>query len=103
MDTDTRNFEASNTTVFFNTRDEMVKVKLDKVAYFEADSNYSHVVFVNGAKATLLTSSKNIIYLNNNPIKRGDILVLKFGDVLTLGMTDIVIESNSDEATRLMD
>lgn len=47
--------------------------------------------------------SKNIIYLNNNPIKRGDILVLKFGDVLTLGRTDIVIESNSDEATRLTD
>lgn len=47
--------------------------------------------------------SKNIIYLNNKPIKRGDILVLKFGDVLTLGRTDIVIESNSDEATRLMD
>ena len=53
MDAEIRNFEASNTTVFFNTRDEMVKVKLDKVAYFEADSNYSHVVFVNGAKATL--------------------------------------------------
>lgn len=47
--------------------------------------------------------SKNIIYLNNKPIKRGDILVLKFGDVLTLGRTDIVIESNSDEATRLTD
>lgn len=60
MDAEIRNFEASNTTVFFNTRDEMVKVKLDKVAYFEADSNYSHVVFVNGAKATLLTSLANI-------------------------------------------
>lgn len=38
----------------------MIKVKLDRVAYFEADSNYCHVVFINGAKATLLTSLVNI-------------------------------------------
>ena len=53
-------FKASETTLFFNTRDELIKVKLDRVGYFEADSNYCHVVFVNGAKATLLTSLVNI-------------------------------------------
>lgn len=47
--------------------------------------------------------SKNIVLLNGNPIKRDDILVLKFGDILTLGKTDIVFESNSNEATRLAD
>jgi len=55
-----RHVNASETTLFFNTRDEMIKVKLDRVAYFEADSNYCHVVFINGAKATLLTSLVNI-------------------------------------------
>lgn len=45
--------------------------------------------------------STNIIKLNNKPIKRGDILILKFGDVLTLGRTDIMLESNSDEATKM--
>lgn len=55
-----RHFKASETTLFFNTRDEMIKVKLDRVAYFEADSNYCHVVFINGAKAMLLTSLVNI-------------------------------------------
>lgn len=55
-----RHFKTSETTLFFNTRDEMVKVKLDRVAYFEADSNYCHVFFINGAKATLLTSLVNI-------------------------------------------
>lgn len=53
-------FKASETTLFFNTRDEMIKVKLDRVAYLEADSNYCHAVFINGAKATLLTSLANI-------------------------------------------
>ena len=45
--------------------------------------------------------SKNIIKLNGKPIQREDILKLKFGDVITLGMTDIVLESNDEEATRL--
>ncbi len=55
-----RHFNANDTTLYFNTRDEMIKVRLEKVAYFEADSNYCHVFFVNGAKATLLTSLANI-------------------------------------------
>lgn len=55
-----KHFRASETTLFFNTRDEMIKVKLERVAYFEADSNYCHVIFINGAKATLLTSLVNI-------------------------------------------
>ena len=47
---------ATETAIYFNTRDELVKVRLDKVSYFEADANYCHVYFINGAKATLLTS-----------------------------------------------
>ena len=58
-----RHFKASETTLYFNTRDEMIKVKLERVAYFEADSNYCHVTFINGAKATLLTSLVNIEHL----------------------------------------
>ena len=34
--------------LIFHTRDEMTKVRLDKVVYFEADGNYTTVVFVNG-------------------------------------------------------
>lgn len=38
-------------------------------------------------------NSKNIVKLNGRPINRGDVLILKFGDTLTLGITDIVLES----------
>lgn len=55
-----KTFKPSETTLFFNTRDEIIKVKLDRVACFEADSNYCHVIFINGAKATILTSLVNI-------------------------------------------
>lgn len=47
-------------------------------------------------------NSKNIVKLNGKPINRGEILILKFGDTLTLGTTDIVLESNSDDATRVL-
>ncbi|MBD5239300.1 MAG: FHA domain-containing protein [Bacteroidales bacterium] len=46
-------------------------------------------------------NSTNIVQLNGKPINRGDVLVLKFGDTLTLGKTDIVLETNDDESTRL--
>lgn len=48
-------------------------------------------------------NSKNIVKLNGKPINRGDILILKFGDTMTLGTTDIVLESRivDEEATRL--
>jgi pSer/pThr/pTyr-binding forkhead associated (FHA) protein len=46
-------------------------------------------------------NSKNIVYLNDKPIERGDILILKFGDKMTLGKTDIYLEETSDEATQI--
>ncbi len=47
-------------------------------------------------------NSKNIVKLNGKPINRGDVLILKMGDTLTLGQTEIVLESNDDESTRIV-
>lgn len=43
-------------TLLFNTRDELTRIQLDRVMYFESDANYTNVMFANGAHATLLTS-----------------------------------------------
>ena len=72
-------FKASETTLFFNTRDEMIKVKLGRVAYFEADSNYCNVVFINGAKATLLTSLVNIEQLLTERFKGDNPMFIRIG------------------------
>lgn len=74
-----RNFKASETTLFFNTRDEMIKVKLDRVAYFEADSNYCHVVFLNGAVATLLTSLVNVEGLLDQKFRGDSPMFIRIG------------------------
>ena len=74
-----KHFKASETTLFFNTRDEMIQVRLERVAYFEADSNYCHVVFINGAKATLLTSLVNIEELLVERFKGDNPMFIRIG------------------------
>ena len=46
--------------------------------------------------------SKNIVLLNGKPIQRNDILLLKFGDCMTLGKTDIYLEETDEEATQIV-
>ena len=42
--------------LLFETRDELIRVDLMHVVYFEADDNYTSVYFSNGAKVMLLCS-----------------------------------------------
>ena len=42
--------------LLFSTRDELTRIRLERVMYFEADAKYTKVVFSNGVTATLLTS-----------------------------------------------
>ena len=42
--------------LLFNTRDELTRIRLDRVCYFESDGNYTNVFFSNGVKTSLLTS-----------------------------------------------
>ena len=47
-------------TLLFNTRDELLRVSLKHVVYFESDGNYTNIFFSNGSKATLLYSLSNM-------------------------------------------
>lgn len=40
--------------LYFSSRDELIRVDLEHVVYFEADDNYVHINFSNGAKVVLL-------------------------------------------------
>lgn len=55
-----QNFKLIENTLIFNSRDELIKVSLSNVAYFESDSNYCHVVFTTGTMATMLASLSSI-------------------------------------------
>ncbi|MDE6396905.1 MAG: LytTR family transcriptional regulator, partial [Muribaculaceae bacterium] len=57
--------------LLFNTRDELTRLRLDRVCYFEADGNYTSVYFSNGVKTTLLTSLVNLENLLANEFASG--------------------------------
>lgn len=60
----------SDTCLIFHTRDEMTKVRLDKVACFEADGNYTTVMFANGYKTSLLVNLLMIEKFIDNTLRR---------------------------------
>lgn len=45
--------------------------------------------------------SKNIIQLNGKDIQRGEQLILNFGDKITLGKTELILEETDEEATKV--
>ena len=57
--------------LYFNTRDEMLRVDLRKVLYFKADRNYTDVYFVNGVSVTLPTGLMSIEQMLENDKLRG--------------------------------
>lgn len=44
------------TTIIFNTRDELVKIDIDKMIYAMAEDNYVHLLFRNGQDIMVCTS-----------------------------------------------
>lgn len=42
--------------ILFNSRDELLRMEVGKIVYFEADGNYTHIVSVNKLKATIAAS-----------------------------------------------
>ena len=39
--------------LYFNTRDELLRLDISKIVYFESDGNYTNIVSTNQLKATL--------------------------------------------------
>ena len=42
--------------ILFNSRDELLRMDIGKIVYFEADGNYTHIVSVNKLKAIIAAS-----------------------------------------------
>ena len=61
--------EVSMSILLFNTRDELVRVDLMHVVYFESDDNFTSVCFSNGVKVVLLYSLTGMERLINERMK----------------------------------
>lgn len=50
--------------ILFNSRDELLRIEVEKIVYFEADGNYTHMVSRNKMRATLglsLTKTEQVL------------------------------------------
>lgn len=77
--------------LYFNTRDELIRVDLRKVGYFKADRNYTDVFFLNGFHVTLPTNMVAIEQmLNDDRMKGRNILFARIGRSLIVNLAHIV-------------
>lgn len=56
--------------ILFNSRDELLRMEVGKMVYFEADGNYTHIVSVNKLKATIaasLTKTEQVLTMQLGP------------------------------------
>ena len=51
---------AITTTIIFNTRDELIKVDIDKMIYAMAEDNYVHLFFRNGQSVMVTTTLQSL-------------------------------------------
>ena len=81
-------------TALNNYKDEFMSRRHVRIDVVKTDMGLEHHLIEIG--------SKNIIQLNDKPIQRGDEIVLSFGDKITLGKTDMILEETDDDATRVI-
>ncbi len=77
--------------LYFNTRDELVRVDLRKVGYFKADRNYTDVYFLNGYHVTLPTNLMAIEQmLDDDRIKGRTTPFVRIGRSIIVNLAHII-------------
>lgn len=69
--------QTSDKILVFNSRDELLRVNVSKIVYFEADGNYTHIILVNKLKGAVLMNLNAMVNMlavelapENNPFVR---------------------------------
>lgn len=77
--------------LYFNTRDELIRVDLRRVGYFKADRNYTDVYFLNGYHATLPINMAALEkMLNIDQMKGCTVPFVRIGRSIIANMSHIV-------------
>ncbi len=77
--------------LYFNTRDEVIRVDLRRVAYFKADRNYTDVYFLNGHHVTLPTNLMEIEkMLDDDRMKGRTVPFVRLGRSLIVNIRMII-------------
>jgi len=63
----------------FKTRDELVRIKIDRILYFEAERNYTKLVLTNGIQFVFAINLGKIEEILENQIQDYDSTLLRVG------------------------
>lgn len=56
-----RDMQENDKILIFNSRDELLRVRVSKIVYFEADGNYTHIVLANKLKSSVLMNLNEMV------------------------------------------
>lgn len=77
--------------LYFNTRDELIRVDLRKVGFFKADRNYTDVYFPNNHRVTLPTNLMSIEKMLDDDRMRGrTIPFVRIGRSVIVNLSHII-------------
>lgn len=77
--------------LYFNTRDELIRVDLGKVGFFKADRNYTDVYFLNNHRVTLPTNLMSIEKMLDDDRMRGrTIPFVRIGRSVIVNLSHII-------------
>lgn len=100
----------TNLDIYFNTRDELIKVRLDDVLYVTSDGNYITLNFKSSRTVTLLASLQNFIQITEHMhdlrfarIGKSHVVNVAYvSQINTLRRTIVLVDDNVNERVELV-
>ena len=72
--------------VFFNSRDELQRIEVSKIVYFEADGNYTSIVMVNKLRASVCMNLGEMEHVLSEQLSGGDNFFMRIGKRFIINM-----------------
>lgn len=95
--------------ISFSTRDELIKIDLRQVAFFESDANYVNIYYIRGGKTASLLSTLEDIYMlisettdKEHFVRVGRKHIVNTDYVFRINMTNQNVSFLSDSAPMLL-
>lgn len=74
----------------FKTRDELVRIKIERILYFEAERNYTKLVLTNGIQFVFTVNLGKIEELLENQIKSYSTVLVRVGKSYIINKTHVL-------------
>ncbi|MDR0732666.1 MAG: LytTR family transcriptional regulator [Dysgonamonadaceae bacterium] len=74
----------------FKTRDELVRIKIERILYFEAERNYTRLILANGIQFVFAVNLGKIEEMLENQIQNHDSMLLRVGKSFIINKNHVI-------------